>query len=193
MGTYMDVEQVPFPKHVEDDVVVHQALHPPPHNGPGTEEDSLNNCIHLMPSPPKQDLVKMTTLDGKILRFEARCANYQVEDEDRKFIVGFFLANDTQACWELRQRNSGFAEGKFAERGRKKNPATGDWYTVQEFFVGAEVSISRMPMIITRADEYSLKYMEENPQQFPMSDSQLILQKISAIKDDQEMQSAASA
>eukprot|EP00746_Dinoflagellata_sp_MGD_P073783 gnl/MRDRNA2_/MRDRNA2_29891_c0_seq1.p1 gnl/MRDRNA2_/MRDRNA2_29891_c0~~gnl/MRDRNA2_/MRDRNA2_29891_c0_seq1.p1 ORF type:complete len:662 (+),score=131.11 gnl/MRDRNA2_/MRDRNA2_29891_c0_seq1:263-1987(+) len=190
--TYMGVEQVAYPKCVEDDPIIHQKLTPPPHNGPGTAEDSLLNCIHLQPPVPKQDLVKLTTLDGKILRFEARCANYQVEDEDRKFIIGFFLANDTVACWELRQRNSGFAEGKFKERGRTKNPATGDYYKPQELYVGAEVAISCMPMVITRADEYTLKYMEENAYDFPMCDAGTILHKISDIKNDPEIRSANS-
>lgn len=190
--TYMDFEQVPHLKNVENDEIVHQKLTPPPHNGPGTAEDSLLNCIHLQPQVPKQDLVKLTTLDGKILRFEARCANYQVEDEDRKFIIGYFCANDTVACWELRQRNSGFAEGKFAERGRKKNPATGEYYKPQDLYVGAEVAISCMPMIITRADEYTLKFLEENSSDFPMSNADAILDKISAIKEDPEMQGAGS-
>merc|ERR1712166_634875 len=59
-------------------------------------------------------------------------------------------------------------------------------------FVGAEVSISHMPMVITRADEYSLRHMEDNPQAFPVSSHFAILQKISAIAGDPEMQSAAS-
>merc|ERR1719160_877019 len=157
----MNFEQVPVPQSVEDAPMVHTQLIYPPHNGVGTEEDSLASCINLQPKIPKQDLVKLTTLDGKILRFEARCANYQIEDEDRKFIIGFYCANDTVACWELRQRNSGFTEGKFAERGRKRNPHTGEWYRSTDLFVGGPVTISCMPMVVTRADEYSLKYMEE--------------------------------
>merc|ERR1711907_524406 len=140
----------------------------------------------------KQDLVKLTTLDGKILRYEARCMNGQVEDEDRKFIIGFFCANDTVACWELRQRNSGFAEGKFAERGRKRNPYTGEWYKPQDLFVGASVSISCMPMVITRADEYTLKYLEENKNQFPMSNVEYILSRIASIKEDEECKAVGS-
>jgi hypothetical protein len=190
--TYMGVEQMPQPKLVEDEKIYHQKLHPPPHNGPGTEEDSLASCIHLAPQVPKQDLVKLTTLDGKILRFEARCANGQVEDEDRKFIIGYFLANDTVACWELRQRNSGFAEGKFAERGRKRNPFTAEWYRPIDFYVGASVAVSTMPMVVTRADEYTLKYLEEHPYQFPMSDHGYILSRIAPIKDDADCRSAGS-
>merc|ERR1719359_571694 len=116
--------------------MMHQQLTFPPHSGLGTEEDSLASCLNLQPKIPKQDLVKLTTLDGKILRFEARCANYQIEDEDRRFIIGLFCADDTVACWELRQRNSGFAEGKFAERSRKKNPTTGQFFKPCDFFVG---------------------------------------------------------
>jgi len=186
------VEQESFPKHVEDEPIIHQKLTPPPHNGPGTEDDSLASCFYLQPQVPKKDLVKMTTLDGKILRFEARCTNGQIEDEDRKFIIGYFCANDTVACWELRQRNSGFAEGKFAERGRKKNPFTGAYYKSSDFFVGASVAISCMPMVVTRADEYSLKYMEENCQEFPMCNVHYIAHKIKAIKGDAELQSTSS-
>merc|ERR1712224_1096344 len=91
-----------------------------------------------------------------------------------------------------RQRNSGFAEGKFAERGRKRNPYTGEWYKPSDFFVGAPVSVSCMPMVVIRADEYSLKFMEENCHQFPMCNVQLILQKIAAIKEDTEVQQAGS-
>jgi len=189
---YLGIEQQKFPKEVADEPIYHQKLTPPPHNGPGTEEDSLASCMHLQPQIPKQDLVKLTTLDGKILRFEARCGNGQVEDEDRKFIIGYFLANDTVACWELRQRNSGFAEGKFAERGRKRNPHTGEWYKATDMFVGGQVTISCMPMVVTRADEYSLKYMEENPQNFPMCNPLAILDKIAAIKGDPEIAGAGS-
>jgi len=190
---YLNIEQKSYPKQVADDPIIHQQLTPPPHNGPGTEEDSLINCMMLSPVPPKKDLVKMTTLDGKILRFEARCANYLVEDEERRFIVTYFLANDTVACYEVRTRNSGFPDfPSFAARGRKKNPATGTYYTPQDLFVGGEASISSMPMILTRADEYSLKYMEDNCQDYPMSNVQMILHKISAIKDDEEVKGAGT-
>jgi hypothetical protein len=191
--TYMGVEQKSFPKQVEDEPIYHAKLTPPPHNGPGLEEDSLINCMMLQPVPPKRDLVKMTTLDGKILRFEARCTNGQVEDEDRRFIIGYYLATDNMACFELRQRNSGFPDfPSFAARKKQRNPATGVYYKPQELFVGAECAISCMPMIITRADEYSLKYMEENCEDYPMSNVGMILEKIAAIKDDGEIQGAGS-
>jgi hypothetical protein len=190
---FMGFEQKKYPKNVEDDPIIHHQLTPPPHNGPGTQEDSLINCMMLSPVPPKKDLVKMTTLDGKILRFEARCANYLVEDEERRFIIAYFLANDTVACFELRQRNSGFPDfPSFAKRTKKVNPATGVYYTPQDLFVGGEASISSMALALTRADEYTLKYMEENCQDYPVSNVQMILYKINPIKDDEEVRSVGN-
>merc|ERR1719174_3613294 len=60
-------------KHVEPIVVpepekVHLHLLYPPHNGFGGDEDSLGSCLQLRPKPPRKDLVKMMTNDGKIMR-----------------------------------------------------------------------------------------------------------------------------
>lgn len=35
----------------------------PPYNGFGSEEDSLANCINLIPKPPKRDFVKFMEKD----------------------------------------------------------------------------------------------------------------------------------
>lgn len=44
----------------------------PPYNGFGSLEDSLQNCLSLVPEPPKKDLLKLLGNDGKILRYAAR-------------------------------------------------------------------------------------------------------------------------
>merc|ERR1719482_1517288 len=63
----------------------HTALPPPPHNGVGREEDSLLNVLMVQPKPPKQDLVRLMTLSGEILRFECKMVNGQPEDEILRF------------------------------------------------------------------------------------------------------------
>merc|ERR1711881_692613 len=115
---------------------------------------------------------------GKVLRFEARMDNGLPEDKSRKFVVGFFLSDDSVAVWEIRQRNSGHSEGKFAERSRKRNPATGNWFVPGEFFVGATLTISSVPFFIYRADEYTLKFMESYPEVFPQADLPVIAGKL---------------
>jgi hypothetical protein len=173
-------------KHVEPVVVpepekVHLQLLYPPHNGFGGDEDSLGSCLQLRPKPPRKDLVKMMTNDGKILRFEGIPQNNVPEDMHRKFIIEVYLSDDTVSVGEVKQRNSGCWEGKFRKRGLTVNPSTGVNFTPGDFFVGAEVTISAMPMLIVRTDEYSLKFMEMNPTVFPQSSFPLLCLKLSPL------------
>jgi hypothetical protein len=173
-------------KHFETVVIpepekVHLQLLYPPHNGFGGDEDSLGSCLKLAPKPPKKDLVKMMTNDGKIMRFESIPQNNVPEDMHRKFIIEVYLSDDTIAVGEVKQRNSGCWEGKFRKRGLTVNPATGINFTPADFFVGAEVTISAMPMLIVRTDEYSLKFMEMNPSLYPASSFPLLCLKLSPL------------
>merc|ERR1719456_895192 len=118
------------------------------------------------------------THSDQVLRYEACMANSLPEDSTRKFIIGVFLADDSVAVWELRQRNSGHSEGKFAERSKKTNPATGVSFKPQDFFVGADVVINSVPFSIHKADEYTLKFMEDHADVFPMADTKKVAAKI---------------
>ena len=44
----------------------------PPHNGIGSEEDSLGSCINLIPKPPKDNLAKKFIFNRIVLRFLCR-------------------------------------------------------------------------------------------------------------------------
>jgi len=160
---------------------VHLQLLYPPHNGFGGDEDSLGSCLQLRPKPPRKDLVKLMTNSDRILRYEAFPENKVPEDANRKFIIGIYLADDTVAVWEVRQRNSGCVEGKFRERGLTVNPATGKNFRPGDFYVGCLVQLSAMPFRIIRADEYTLKYMESNPEEFPQSSIGLLCLKLSPL------------
>merc|ERR1712203_1244975 len=109
-----------YMNHVQDSQEIvspeptHVALTYPPHTGIGSEEDSLGNCIRLTPRPPRRDINKLMTDADKVLRFEAKMANYKVEDRNRRFIIVFYIADETVGVWEMKSRNSGHSEGKFA-------------------------------------------------------------------------------
>lgn len=84
----------------------------PPHNGIGSEEDSLGYIYRLVPKPPKKDFFKW--VDQQIcLRFTAVPAKPKPEDANRKFILTFYLNDDSIQIYEPPTRNSGFSEGKF--------------------------------------------------------------------------------
>lgn len=93
----------------------------PPYNGFGSEADSLANCLHLIPKPVKQDLKRFLKNRGKKLQFNAKFSNPKQGDEERKFVITFFMDDDSCSVYEP-TKNAGIIGGKFLERGKYKKP-----------------------------------------------------------------------
>lgn len=89
------ISQVIEPK--PRDAVVVQV---PPHNGFGDEVDSLGYVYDLIPKKPKIDFFKYVDNDKKILRYTARFNTKVPEDIDRRFIISFYLADDTISIFD---------------------------------------------------------------------------------------------
>lgn len=81
-----------------------------------------------MAKPPRRDEQKLLAEADKALRFEAVLADDVEENENRKFVLQISISDDAVGVWELKQRNSGHSEGKFASKSRKKNPETGTFF-----------------------------------------------------------------
>lgn len=167
---------------VEDAKPVQQQLTYPPHNGFGSEEDSMASCLHLTPRAPRRDITKLMGDQGKVLRFLAQMMNGKSEDSNRRFIVAIYLADDGVGVWETKQRNSGHAEGKFASKSKKRNPATGTWFTPKDFQIGITVEVNCTPFLLLRGDDATLKYMEKNPRDFPAADMRKIARKMAGVQ-----------
>lgn len=162
----------------------------PPFNGFGSEEDSLCSCKGLLPKPPKRDFIKFMEcdrrgLDSNVIRFLARMDTEKPIDKDRRFIVSYFLSDDTILVYEPPVRNSGILGGKFLERCRIKKPdqtpystQMSEYYRAPDLYVGALVSFNKHKFILIDADEYAFRYMEEHPQEFPKCNLQSILDKV---------------
>ncbi|XP_039250468.1 EF-hand domain-containing family member C2-like isoform X2 [Styela clava] len=168
----------------------------PPYNGFGSEEDSLCSCMGLIPKPPQLDFIKFMErdrhgLESNVLRFVAYMSTDSPIDKDRKFIISYFLSDDTVSVFEPPQRNSGIIGGKFLERGRIKKPSQeifksemSEYFTAQDFFVGANVTINDFNFTIVDADEYAFRYMEKHEDEFPVANMSVIIDKLrSAAKD----------
>lgn len=93
----------------------------PPYNGFGDERDSLAQMYKLVPQRPKPDFFKAMNNDKKILRMTARFNTRVPEDVDRRFIISFYLADDSIGIYEVPAKNSGIIEGKFLHRRKYKN------------------------------------------------------------------------
>ena len=132
----------------------------PPHNGFGDEIDSLGYVYDLVPKKPKIDFFKYVDNDKKILRYTARFNTKVPEDVDRRFIISFYLADDTISIFEPAQKNSGIIEGPFLERRKYKNVDKQlAFITPTDMPVGGDIKINGYNFHVLDCDEYTTKYL----------------------------------
>ena len=85
------------------------------------------------------------------------------EDIERRFIISYFLADNTVAIYEPLKRNSGVVEGKFLERGRYKNVSgLREFIEPSDFTVGGNVTINSYSFQVLSADVFTEKWMAEH-------------------------------
>lgn len=162
----------------------------PPYNGFGSEEDSLCSCMGLLPKPPKRDFIKFMEkdrhgLDSNVIRFLAKMDTNKPIDMDRRFIISYFMSDDTILVFEPPVRNSGTIGGKFLERGRVKKPnqpsfstQLSEYYNAKDLYVGAVVEFNKHRFMLIDADEYAYNYMERHSSEFPHADIGLVMNKL---------------
>ncbi|KAI8464444.1 MAG: hypothetical protein J3K34DRAFT_526184 [Monoraphidium minutum] len=157
----------------------------PPYNGYGSLDDSRQNCVALVPKPPKKDMHKLMNKDKIILRFTARMAptathSLSHADAGRCFVLSYFLMDDSLLIFEPPVRNSGIGGGKFLERQRIYKPGSEEIYTYQDLYVGGRLEVFNRAFELSGADEYTLNYMENNKHIFVMADADAILESLRA-------------
>merc|ERR1719313_2791536 len=130
--------------------------------------------------------------DRKILRFMARLDTDTPEDQGRIFVIKYYLSDDTVAVFEPPQKNSGVVGGKFLERTRIKKNNSHEYYNQADFYTGAVLECNHFRFVLYQADEYSLSYMESDPESHPMSDITYIAEQLAPVlKEKAEVLSTA--
>ncbi|NXS53837.1 EFHC2 protein, partial [Brachypteracias leptosomus] len=167
----------------------------PPYTGFGSEADSLCSCMGVILKPPQKDFKKFmekdrSSMESNILRFLAQPVTDSPIDKDRKFIISYFLSDDTIAVFEHTQRNTGILGGKFLERGRIKKPGQelfksepSEYFQAQDLFIGARVCFHGHNFLLVDADEYTFNYMEKHANEFFMANIGVILKKLKDIAE----------
>ncbi|XP_021262975.1 EF-hand domain-containing family member C2 isoform X2 [Numida meleagris] len=167
----------------------------PPYTGFGSEEDSLSSCMSLLPKPPQKDFKKFMEkdrcgLESNTLRFLAKLVTDSPIDRDRRFIICYFLSDDTIAVFEHTQRNTGILGGKFLERSRIKKPGQelfksepSEYFKAQDLFIGARVCFHGHNFLLVDADEYTVNYMEKHANEFAVADTGFIFKKLKDIAE----------
>lgn len=157
----------------------------PPFNGWGSHEDSEGNCTAIEPKAPLADYTKFLKFGNSRLRFGARLESNIEANARRSFIIAYFLCDNTISVYETDGRNSGFKNGDFYKRQRFFLPNQ-EWfssdrpqlYRPQHFYIGATVCLKDFYFNLTSADEFTFRHMESLPFEYPMSNIELIVQKI---------------
>lgn len=155
-------------------------IHPiPPYNGFGSEEDSMNNVKYLnFQNKNIEYYVDKFKRDKHILRFSSKLISPIASDEERKFIISFFVKDQSIQVFEVAERNSGRATCKFYDRQRIKNPFTNKYYTEKDLVIGNSIYINNYTFKLIEMDEYTRKYMISNPEIFRDSNLQNVVKRI---------------
>jgi hypothetical protein len=169
-------DQVPIPLSKPDQKAGQFQI--PPHNGIGSEEDSLQNCFSLQPKPPRKDLAKMFNMDQYILRYECRMISENREDNNRNYILSFFCGDDSIQVYLTTERNSGIQQGKYLDRRKHKDPKTGEYYSEKDLQIGNVLTLNNQRFQLLKADQFTEKYMDERPLLFPHVDLAFVMDKL---------------
>jgi len=147
-----EIEMPAIPEQVE--------IQKPPYNGFGDEIDTLGQMYRLVPQKPKIDFFKAVDNDKNILRFTARFNTRVPEDFDRRFIISFYLSDDSISIYEPAQKNSGIIPGKFLHRRKYKNVDKNmEFITPTDMPIGGDVKINGHSFHILSCDEYTSSYL----------------------------------
>ena len=156
----------------------------PPYNGFGSEEDSLNNVKYInFENKNIENYVERFKRDKHILRFLCKLISPNPSDEERQFLISFFMSDNSIQVYEIAKRNSGRISCKFYERKKIKNPFTNKYYEERDFAIGNVLFINKYNFKILEMDEYTRKYMEANPEVFRDSHLRNIVQRIRGAND----------
>uniref|UniRef100_A0A061RIM0 Ef-hand domain-containing protein 1 n=2 Tax=Tetraselmis sp. GSL018 TaxID=582737 RepID=A0A061RIM0_9CHLO len=161
---------------------------PPDALGIGREEDTRQNCLSLIPKPPKPNWHQFQNSGGQTMRFYA----WMVEDpeqgftyghesdRDRRFIVSYHLMDDTVSIFEPPRRNSGIVSGKYLERGVLRKPGSRTVkYMARDFYEGARLIVHSRLFELGEPDLFTMNYQENRRDMFPMCDYHRVITRIS--------------
>ena len=162
-------------------------IHPiPPHNGFGTEEDSMLNVKYLnFQTKVREYYADKFKRDKHILRFLSKLISPYPSDDERSFLLSFYCRDEAIQIYEIAGRNSGRKSGKFYEKQRVKNPYTNKYYSEKDFVIGNLIYVNKYTFKLIEMDEYTRKYMRDNSEVFKDSDINLIYNRIHAVAQKQ--------
>lgn len=148
----------------------------------GGPEDTLAT-VFGQPSVSRLDGKVSTKTHNRQLRCRIRIISKNTVDGTRPLQLIYHLTDDSIQIYEEIVRNSGIGGGNFLKRGRYTNslPPAGEEprrFRPTDIFLGNVFSINGQEMQIVHMDQFTLRFCESNPTDYPMSDTFRIVHRM---------------
>jgi hypothetical protein len=149
----------------------------------GSNEDTLAT-VYGMPRVSK-DMLKVQRNQNRYIRCKAALLSNDPIDQQRDFLITFYLEDDSIQVYEEKKRNSGIWSGTFLRRGKYMNEFPSDSsnneeaeenpeprpFVPRDMFLGNIIYLNGNQFQIVEMDNMSLNFCETYPKEFPMSDT----------------------
>lgn len=147
----------------------------------GGEADTLATCYGH--SKPAKDWQKANRNMGQIIRCKMKMLTENRVNAERVFMLTFHLEDDSLSVYEEKTKNSGCNGGQFLKRGVYVNGLPPDCSEPRHFvptdiYLGNIILLNGYEMQITEMDDLSVKFCEENSDEFPFFDTYEIIHKL---------------
>eukprot|EP00602_Paraphysomonas_sp_CaronLab_P002925 CAMPEP_0185028900 /NCGR_PEP_ID=MMETSP1103-20130426/14960_1 /TAXON_ID=36769 /ORGANISM="Paraphysomonas bandaiensis, Strain Caron Lab Isolate" /LENGTH=882 /DNA_ID=CAMNT_0027563475 /DNA_START=1 /DNA_END=2646 /DNA_ORIENTATION=+ len=147
----------------------------------GGEADTLHT-VYGHPKPQK-NWKKIQRNLGQIIRCRCKLLSANAVDSSRNFMLTFHLEDDTIGVYEEVIRNSGVVGGNFLKRGVYVNGLPPDSNEPRPFiptdiYLGNVILLNGYEMQITEMDDMSVRFCEENSDEFPFFDTFAIINNL---------------
>lgn len=76
---------------------------------------------------------------------------------DRRFVLSYFMADDTISIFEPPVKNTGIVGGRYLERRPVHRPNSQATYTEQDLFAGAKIVVHARTFELLEADEFTMQ------------------------------------
>ena len=165
-----------------------QVIHPIPGKRDGFlmiggDKDTLAT-VHGMPKAVP-DLAKLQRNHGRILKCIVKMINGKdpTFDPTRKFLLIYYLEDDSFSIYEEAQRNSGLKNGGFLNRGvyineLPPNHSKPRLFEAQDIYLGNVIGVHGVEFRIIEMDRMTLKFCEAYPDEFPLFDTFSIVKRM---------------
>ena len=135
----------------------------------GSDEDTIQSCLYLVPPKPKPDYAKRLANEGHVLKYKCKMVTANPVDAQRIFVLNFFLEDDTIMIFEQMVPNLGVVGGKFRSRSLIKKPDHSR-YSPEDFGVGMEIVINSYCFIMEGCDAFTAAWQKARALGVPFVD-----------------------